>query len=114
MYIGIQVLKAKVRGFYAEGATIRRQFSRATGKKRELLWQRKRALGNACRLHLIALGLLRGNSYESMEARCDPRNAPDVSMITMLIKEHSSGLTQPVIRGALEAAQRLSEKVASQ
>ena len=89
MFIGIQILRAKVRGFHAAGETIHCRIRKSSGKKRESLWNEKRKLGNCSRLHLIAYGLLRGVSYERIE-HCAKTNLPNVSSLLAVMVEHAT------------------------
>lgn len=87
MYVGLQALRAKIRGFQAAGLSIHHRISRSKGLKRHRLWSEKRQLGLYNRDHLIAYGLLRGLSYERIE-RCAKQNAPDAKRIFELMRLH--------------------------
>lgn len=84
--IGLQVLKAKIRGFQASGSTISSRISKSEKDRKNRLWNEKRALGNHCRAHLVAYGLLRGVPYHQIE-RCAPNNKlnPQVVLDIMLV-----------------------------
>jgi hypothetical protein len=65
--IGLQVLRAKIRGFQASGSTISSHITKSEKERKNRLWNEKRALGNHCRAHLVAYGLLRGVPYGQIE-----------------------------------------------
>ena len=65
--IGLQVLKAKIRGFLASGSTIASRITKSEKDRKHRLWNEKRALGTHCRAHLVAYGLLRGVPYGQIE-----------------------------------------------
>lgn len=87
MYVGLQALRAKIRGFQAAGLSISHKITKTKGLQRHRLWSEKRQLGLYNRDHLIAYGLLRGLSYERIE-RCAKNNAPNPTKIFELIKAH--------------------------
>jgi hypothetical protein len=87
MYISLQALRAKIRGFAAAGESIHHHIQESKGPKRHRLWNEKRCLGDYNRSHLIAYGLLRGISYERIE-HCAPENKPNVQDVFSLIQEH--------------------------
>lgn len=87
MYIGLQVLRAKIRGFNAAGLSIHHHIRKAKGPKRNELWLEKRRLGCYNREHLIAYGLLRGISYERIE-HCAKENQPNPSRVFELMMTH--------------------------
>lgn len=86
MQYSVQVLRAKIRGFAAEGTSIQKQISSSTGLKKQSLWTRKRQLGNEQRYHLLAYGLLRGLRYKQIET--NSKNLPDVNQLLAVIKQH--------------------------
>lgn len=86
-HIGLQVLRAKVRGLQAAGITFHSRIRKAKGPKRNELWSEKRRLGCYSREHLIAYGLLRGIPYGSIE-RCAKDNKPNVERVFELMKAH--------------------------
>lgn len=90
MYIGLQVLRAKIRGFQSAGETIHKRIFGSKGPKRDRLWCEKRLLGNYNREHLIAYGLLRGVPYERIE-KCAKTNKPNVQRVFELIQAHGDG-----------------------
>ncbi len=94
MYIGLQLLRAKIRGLQLEGASIHCRIRKARGPKRDALWREKRRLGCYSREHLIAYGLLRGISYERIE-RCAKENRPNVASVLALMKDHGAWLLDP-------------------
>jgi len=87
MYIGLQVLRAKIIGLQSVGISFKNRISKSSGPKRNNLWCEKRALGCYSREHLIAYGLLRGVSYERIE-KCAEQNRPNVDKILSLINQH--------------------------
>lgn len=89
MFIGLQILRAKIRGFHAAGLSLRNRIRRASGAKRNELWNEKRSLGNHNREHLIAYGLLRGVSYERIES-CAKENKPNPARIFELLHAHGN------------------------
>jgi hypothetical protein len=86
-HIGLQVLRAKVRGFQAAGESLHRRIRKSSGPKRNALWNEKRRLGSYNREHLIAYGLLRGIPYERIE-RCADDNKPNAEKVFELMKAH--------------------------
>jgi hypothetical protein len=87
-HIGLQVLRAKIRGFHAAGATIASRISKSQKEHKNRLWDEKRLLGRHCRHHLIAYGLLRGIPYAHIE-RCAPNNRPDPKAILEIVSAHN-------------------------
>lgn len=87
-HIGLQVLRAKVRGFHAAGTTITSRISNSEKERKHRLWDAKRKLGTHCRHHLIAYGLLRGLSYDQIE-RCAQNNKPDPNAVMEIMFEHA-------------------------
>ena len=87
MNIGLQVLKAKLRGFHVAGLSISSRISRSSDERRARLWNAKRELGAHCRSHLIAYCLLRGVPYEKVE-RCAPNNRPNPQAVLDVMLEH--------------------------
>lgn len=87
MYIGLQVLRAKIRGFQSAGTSIHNRIRKAKGPKRNELWNEKRRLGDYNREHLIAYGLLRGVPYGSIE-KCAEENKPNAERVFELMKLH--------------------------
>ncbi len=83
--IGLQVLRAKIRGFQSAGSTITSRIAKSEKERKNRLWNEKRALGNHCRHHLVAYGLLRGVPYGKIE-KCAPNNriSPQVVLDIML------------------------------
>lgn len=86
-HIGLQVLRAKIRGLQAAGSTIHHRIRKAKGAKRNRLWDEKRRLGCYNREHLIAYGLLRGIAYERIE-HCAEENRPSAARVLELMKAH--------------------------
>lgn len=89
MQIGLQVLRAKIRGFQAAGISLHNRIHKAKGSKRYKLWNEKRRLGCYAREHLIAYGLLRGVPYERIE-RCKEKNRPDAARVFELMRAHGN------------------------
>lgn len=87
-HIGLQILRAKVRGFYAAGTTISSHISRSEKERKHRLWERKRELGSHCRHHLVAYGLLRGVPYNQIE-RCAEHNKPNPQLVLDIMLEHA-------------------------
>lgn len=88
MDIGLQILRAKVRGFHVASVSLTNRIRRAKGVKRQSLRIEKKLLGNSSRVHFIAYCLLRGIPYERIE-RCATENLPSPSVIFGLMKEHA-------------------------
>lgn len=86
-HIGLQVLRAKIRGFQSAGTSIHNRIRKAKGLKRNALWDKKRRLGDYNREHLIAYGLLRGVPYGSIE-KCAQENKPNAERVFELMKAH--------------------------
>ena len=89
MDIKLQALRAKVRGFYAAGETLRSWIGKAKGPAKAKLWHEKRQLGVYNRYNLIAYGLLRSIPYENIE-RCANNNRPDPREVLKVVLEHAS------------------------
>lgn len=88
--IGLQVLRAKLRGFHAAGNSISCRIYKSTKERKSKLWNAKRKLGVHCRHHLIAYGFLRGVPYNQIE-RCAPNNKPDAQVILDIMLAHADG-----------------------
>jgi len=89
MYTSLRALRAKIRGFQAEGISIAGRIRKASGAKRNALWDEKRRLGCYNRLYLVAYGLLRDVPYERIE-RCARHNELSPESVFAVIKEHGS------------------------
>lgn len=87
MQIGLQVLRAKIRGLQAAGISLHNRIRKAKGPKRNELWNEKRRLGCYSREHLIAYGLLRGVLYGRIE-KCAEENRPDAALVFELMRAH--------------------------
>jgi len=87
-HIGLQVLRAKIRGLQATGFTISSRIHKAAGKRKNDLWNTKRALGVHCRHHLIAYGFLRGVPYYNIE-QCAANNKPKAQYVLDIINQHN-------------------------
>ncbi len=87
-HIGLQVLRAKLRGFHGAGATITHRISKSQRERKSQLWNTKRSLGTVCRHHLIAYGLLRGVCYERIE-KCAENNRPNPQLILEIMLVHA-------------------------
>lgn len=90
MHIGLQVLRAKIRGFQAAGISLHNRIRKAKGSKRDKLWNEKRRLGCYSREHLIAYGLLRGVPYWKIERCVKKNNKPDATKVFELMRTHGS------------------------
>lgn len=88
-HIGLQVLRAKLRGFQASGSTIASRITRSHKERKNRLWESKRRLGLHCRYHLVAYGLLREVPYERIE-RCAPENKLDPQTLLDIMLVHAS------------------------
>ena len=87
-HTGLQVLRAKLRGFHAAGSTLSSRISTSHKERKSRLWNQKRSLGVHCRYHLVAYGLLRGVPYHQIE-RCAPTNRLDPKRLLAIIEEHN-------------------------
>jgi hypothetical protein len=87
-HIGLQILRAKVRGFHVTGATLQSRISKATGAKKNRLWELKHRLGNQARYHLVAYGLLRGVPYHQIE-RCSANNKLNPEKLLEIMVAHA-------------------------
>jgi hypothetical protein len=87
-HIGLQVLRAKIRGFQAAGSTISSRISKAEKERKNRLWNEKRLLGVHCRHHLVAYGLLRGVPYDQIE-RCASNNKLDPQKVLAIVLAHN-------------------------
>lgn len=85
---GLQILRAKIRGFHVAGLSLQHRISRSQGERRMQLRLKKRRLGHSAREHLIAYGFLRGIPYEKIE-RCAWENKPVARNIFELAKLHA-------------------------
>ena len=83
---GLKALRAKVRGFQAEGVSIQKKISVAHGPNKASLWDMKRALGGEQRYYLLAYGLLRGLKYAQLES--NTRCLPDPNRLLTVVREH--------------------------
>jgi len=86
--IGLQVLRAKLRGFGDTGASITSRISKSEKERKHKLWNQKRLLGTHCRLHLVAYGLLRGIPYERIE-RCADNNQLNPQLVLEIMLAHN-------------------------
>lgn len=86
--IGLQVLKAKIRGFQASGSTISSRITKSEKDRKNRLWNEKRALGVHCRAHLVAYGLLRGVPYDQIE-KCAPNNKLNPQVVLDIMLAHN-------------------------
>ena len=93
-HIGLQTLRAKIRGFHAAGSTISRRTSKSEKERRHRLWQLKRELGDHCRHHLIAYAILRGIAYDKVE-RCSERNRPNPQRVLDIVVAHAPTACRP-------------------
>lgn len=87
-HIGLQVLRAKIRGFHAAGSTISARIKKAEKEKKSRLWEAKRCLGIHSRYHLVAYGILRGIPYEQIE-KCALNNQLDPKRLLEIIQAHN-------------------------
>lgn len=87
--IGLQTLRAKIRGFHAAGSTISTRISRAHKERKSKLWELKRELGVHCRYHLIAYGILRGVPYHQIE-KCAKTNQPNHQRLLNILNTHNT------------------------
>lgn len=60
-------LKAKIKGLAEGGCRCRKFINASTHEAKARHWDIKRAIGQEARYHLIAYGLLRGLSYDTIE-----------------------------------------------
>lgn len=86
--IGLQVLRAKLRGFHLTGSAITSRISRSEKQHKHNLWKFKREIGLYCRYHLVAYGLLRGVPYNQIE-RCAPQNKLNPKNILEIMLTHA-------------------------
>jgi hypothetical protein len=87
-HIGLQVLRAKIRGFQVTGSTITSRISKSEKERKNRLWNEKRRLGLHCRYHLVAYGLLRGVPYSQIE-RCAPSNQLNPQGVLDIVLAHN-------------------------
>ena len=113
-HIGLQVLRAKIRGFQATGETITARISKAEKERKNRLWNEKRRLGVHCRHHLVAYGLLRGIPYARIE-RCAPNNRPNPQFVLDIMLAHNGWTKERgMVRYDLTSVQRLLEVTSAQ
>jgi hypothetical protein len=86
--IGLQILRAKIRGFQATGATISSRITKSEKDRKNRLWNQKRSLGVHCRAHLVAYGLLRGVPYHQIE-QCAPNNKLSPQVVLDIVLAHN-------------------------
>lgn len=103
-HIGLQVLRAKLRGFQAAGCTIASRITRSQKERKTRLWESKRRLGLHCRYHLVAYGLLREVPYERIE-RCAVENKLDPQVLLDIMLAHASRQQKGTLN--LESVKRL-------
>lgn len=105
--IGLQVLRAKIRGFQSAGTTITSRISKSEKERKNRLWNEKRLLGYFARHHLVAYGLLRGVPYDRIE-RCAQNNQLDPQRLFDIIKAHDGWDSRfPGRRFDLESVKKL-------
>lgn len=85
--IGLEILRAKIRGFHITGSKIAKKISKSKGLRKHQLWDLKRSVGDACRCHLVAYGLIRGIPYENIE-KCSKQNILSAKHIHQIIHAH--------------------------
>lgn len=86
----VQALRAKVRGFEAEGRTIRSRISKSSGKTRESFWHRKRRLGELTRWHLLAYAFMKGRPYKDVEPNVrQPIQSWQQANVLKVLMQHS-------------------------
>ncbi len=110
MYVGLQALRAKVRGFHVSGEAITRHIRKSHGSKKHRLWSEKRLLGRYSREHQVAYGLLRDVPYERIE-RCAEQNALDPKRIFEIVQAHGDGAARK--KWTIEAISAALGKAAS-
>lgn len=88
-HIGLQTLRAKIRGFHVAGSTIASHISKAKSDRKNRLWEMKRQLGDAARYHLIAYGILRSVPYAQIE-KCAENNRPSPQRVLDILTAHNS------------------------
>jgi hypothetical protein len=86
--IGLQVLRAKIRGFQSAGSTISSRITKSEKDRKNRLWNEKRALGTFCRAHLVAYGLLRGVPYHQIE-KCAQNNQLNPQVVLDIMQAHN-------------------------
>lgn len=114
-HIGLQVLRAKIRGFQVTGETITSRIGKSEKQHKNELWNQKRSLGVHCRYHLVAYGLLRGKPYETIE-RCAPANQLDPKRLFEVMQAHASWqqktyipvLSLDVVKGMLSTSAKVT------
>lgn len=87
-HFGLQVLRAKIRGFQVTGSSITARIAKSHKERKHRLWNKKRELGTQCRYHHVAYGLLRGVPYLSIE-RCAPNNRLDPQKLLDVMLQHA-------------------------
>jgi hypothetical protein len=87
--IGLQVLRAKIRGFHSAGVSLSSRISKSKKARKQRLWQAKRELGTHCRHHLVAYGLLRGVPYDRIE-KCSKNNPLNTSNLLKIMVDHAT------------------------
>ncbi len=107
--IGLQILRAKIRGFQATGATISARITKSEKERKNRLWNQKRSLGVHCRHHLVAYGLLRGVPYDQIE-RCAPNNKLNPQVVLDIMLAHNGwDPKRGLVRYDLDTVKRLLE-----
>ncbi len=81
-------IRAKVKGFQAEGLTLSKLAQKFTGSKRNDINQLKKSIGYTTRNYLIAYAFIRKIPYSTIEPKCGKLNKPESKRIFDIIKEN--------------------------
>lgn len=95
--IGLQVLRAKIRGFHVTGTTFTSRIKKAHADHKNRLWVQKRHLGVYARYHSLAYGILRGIPYAHIE-KCAPNNRPNPQTILDTVLLHTMWTSAQYLR----------------
>lgn len=89
-FSGNDGLRAKIRGYQLTSNLIRRQITKSSGDAKHELKLYKKQCGQEARRFLVALGLLRGFEYNTIEHNCKTTNELNVEQICRIMNEHKS------------------------
>ena len=81
-------IRAKIRGYQLTSGLIRRRCEKATGDKKHQMKLYKKECGQEARHYLVALGLLRGFKYSTIEQNCSSTHTLNPVKLTSIMNDH--------------------------